>query len=264
MDKSILSVISALVGASSAVIVLALKSRAERLAEYRQTNRERIAPQLEDLGEVLYQIVSSVVLLVNNEKNKDYYQRLNNKNIRQLRILRKKLRYQLWGLDEGFKALLLLPSIVSENKNTSYTHLLNTATSLRKVLDESIRNCHLHGRPPNFIERQRVRFYVWRIKSIWEEYKLLSDIEDRNISNFKTKNLLKHKKTQATITQVNDSTYTAEDDSGNQYRVNTKYRSGRGSRSLVSPGVKVNIYKRPGEEFYRYTFVAPASQIKTN
>jgi len=263
MDKATLTIISSLIGAFSAIIVLSLKSRAERQTEYRNAQREKIDPLLEELGEALYQIVSSVVLLSVNEKDQKYFNKIISKNSSRLRVIRSKVRYQLWGLDEGFKALLLLPSVFKTNERLNHRKLFNNATALRRTLDVSIKNCHLYGRSPNLMERLIVNFWVWRVKRSWSSYKRIAlEDEFHEALNRAKKNDKKHKKIEAVVVKVVEDIFWAKDEHGETHEVNRRYRSGRGSRSLLAPEVKVRIYQRRGEEFKRYTFVSPSTLQK--
>lgn len=263
MDKPTLTIISSLIGALSAIIVLSLKNRAERHAEYRNAQRAKIDPLLEELGETLYQIVSSVVLLSVNEKDKKYLNKLISKNTSRLRVIRSKVRYQLWGLDEGFKALLLLPSVFKSNEHVDHRKLFNNATALRRALDISIKNCHLYGRSPSYLDRLVVSFWVWRIRQNWSSYKRIA-IEDEfnNALSKAKKNDKKHNKIEAVVVRATDDMFWAKDEYGEIHEVNRRFRSGKGSRSLLAPEVKVRIYQRPGEAFKRYTFVNPSSLQK--
>jgi hypothetical protein len=59
----------------------------------------------------------------------------------------------------------------------------------------------------------------------------------------------------ATVARRDRVWFTARADDGTELRVQIAYRSGKGHHDEVQPGVRVKLYQRPGEAFWRYRFL---------
>ena len=258
MDKGTITLIASGIAATSSVAVLLLRSRSDRLSEYRQANRERLDLVLEDIGDAVYQVVSSTILSEVDGKNKNHYNRVKSNNIRKLSKLRVKVRYPLWGIDEGFKVLILLPGFIKNKNKKDKKIIFDLCTKLRIVLDKTIKNCHQYGRPPTYIDRIKVTYLAWKINKILGEIGALHDDE----LNHNIKNYVKYPKIKARIINREDKVFIAKDNENNDYIVSVNNKSGKGSRSLVQAGMDVNLYKREGENFYRYRIISPGSYNK--
>ncbi len=75
-----------------------------------------------------------------------------------LKEIRPKLKYPLWGLDEGLNIMTRVPDWNTHYKNDPElaTQFLDKADALRKELDDAVRISYSTGNPPS-------RFRAWRV-----------------------------------------------------------------------------------------------------
>ncbi|MCP4264057.1 MAG: hypothetical protein GY777_00520 [Candidatus Brocadiaceae bacterium] len=220
-------------------------------SELRETNRRKLEPLVTDLGDALYKVVATNVLSVRDQrtKNVEYWRQLKADARKKLRQLRPKLRYPLWGLDDGIKALICLSDWIDSTGNDS---ILQAATKLRATLDNSIRRCYRFGRPPSLFERLMVNYRVFRMRSEWRGLK--DAFLEEDVHGFDGL-IEEYEKTYVTVVSRNGDEFIAETEDGEHFKVLVNNRSGKGSRENLQIGVKIKLYKRPGEEFFRYRFV---------
>jgi hypothetical protein len=120
LDATSATLIAALVAALASTLGLALRIRADSRAELRRAYRGRLEPILEEIGDALHKIVACSVLAVRDKEteNRRYFDSKKREAREVLRRLRPRVRYQLWGLDDGFKTLIALPDCVSASNRT--------------------------------------------------------------------------------------------------------------------------------------------------
>src|SRR5947209_474329 len=72
-----------------------------------------------------------------------------------LKALRSKVRYPLWGLDEGIRTLSRLPDWIDHLRQypVSRTEVFESSAALAESLDRIIRRAYSRGRPPTLIDR---------------------------------------------------------------------------------------------------------------
>lgn len=258
MDSAKATLIASVLAATASLVTLMLRAIADRHAEARSTFRQSLGPAIEELGNALHMTVACSVLSVRDRDtaNRSYWDDKKAEARKMLRKLRPRLRYQLWGLDDGIKAMICLADWTGGTNQLEYTRLLNAATKLRKALDASVRRCYLKGRPPSLPERWLVSFRVHKLKQEWRE--LEGALEAEDLSAGRSSQRLSgstHDKIYATIvTRIGDE-FTAKAEDGRVYTIKIAYRSGKGSRSAAQPGARVKLYQRSGEDFWRYRFL---------
>jgi hypothetical protein len=266
MDKSTITLVASGIAAASSVSVLLLRLIAERSLESRQIHRARLEPQLEELGEVLYRVVSSAVMVEARDKDRNYHMANRTKNIKALSLLRAKLRYPLWGIDVGFRSLILLPNVLRNKSDEEKSEALELFSKLRFSLDRVIKNCHQQGRKPNLLERGIVHVRAGKISKTWKAMNEKQEIEaiDRLNRRAKSRPAFLYEKVPATVIERKESDFVAQCSKGKEYTLALMHRSGKGSRSMVQPGVRIRIFKRPQESFFRYSIVEPGSLAVAN
>lgn len=164
MDRGEATLIAALVAASASVLKLIL----DHYSEGRANQRELLQPLLTELGEAIYGIVATSVVM-SKTKSDEAFTNASGKaeeEQRKLKALRPKLRYPLWGVDEGVRVLTRLPDWVSHARSNpkKLQKLLDQADALRSAIDKVAIGCYKAGRTPTKLESWRVRFQAWRCR----------------------------------------------------------------------------------------------------
>jgi hypothetical protein len=162
------------IAAGASVLNLVLRAHSERRAELRETNRKALEPFAVELGGALHSIVACSYLIVHrrdDSRQQPKWRARAEKARETLRAVRPKVRYQLWGLDEGIQILTRIPDWVVRNHGNleRVVSVLEGASDLVVSLDGSIQRCYRYGRPPSVIERWRVTRRVRNLRSRWDE-----------------------------------------------------------------------------------------------
>lgn len=254
MDQPTATLIAATIAAVASFISLIHKEGSERSAEHREIVRERLRPLIEELGDSIHKIVACWVMAIKDDdrNNLAYWETKQDEAKQSLRSIRYRTRYQLWGLDDGLKALLSLPEVHFEDR-ASLEHLIVPITKLRIALDVSIRNCYQHGRMPSLFERLRVHRNVSKIERLYSGLYQAMEQEESGVAPA-TKNAVLYPKFYATIVERSNGDLVARTDEGEDIVLPVDGRTGSGSRSDAQPGVRIMLYKRNHENFYRYRF----------
>lgn len=163
------TLIAAVIAAAAAV----LKLFVDRFTEDRTSARILLQPLLAEMGEANYGVVatcSTLLKAATPEAFENWHAKARAERDK-LRVLRPKLRYPLWGLDEGLRVLQRLPDWCGHARVDAAraSRLINSATSLRHALDVSAMRCFRGGRLPSLLERARVNFHAWRCREAFKE-----------------------------------------------------------------------------------------------
>ncbi|WP_219562503.1 hypothetical protein, partial [Vibrio parahaemolyticus] len=90
-----------------------------------------------------------------------------------IKMLRTKIRYPLWGIDDAIQTLSRVPDFTLytiKDLNVASCNV-KRAKSLALSIDKCIRNCYLEGRSPSFVEIQIIKIKVWRFTRVRNSYK---------------------------------------------------------------------------------------------
>jgi hypothetical protein len=171
VDKATATLVAAIIAATASLIVLWFRTNHERQVELRVAHRRSLEPYIEDLGESLHQIVASSNILLKplKEKQRAKWTERARTAQNQLRMLRPKVRYSLWGLDEGIRAICRLPDWVARRGATAANSkaLVTSATRLREALDLAINASFRDGRQPSLFARLRLSWSINRFRQTW-------------------------------------------------------------------------------------------------
>ncbi len=156
--------------ASLAVIIMDLQGR--RSSEMRVAQRNTLEPHVEELARAMYEIIATAQVAVTRARSgqslESWFSRSSvaSDAVRDLRL---KIRYPLWGIDEGLRAITRLPDWTQHTLADldKAEELVRHADRLRGALDITIRNCYIDGRTPNLIERHRVRRSASRLRDFF-------------------------------------------------------------------------------------------------
>ena len=162
------TLIAAVIAASASVAKLFF----DRLTEGRLSIRSLLLPLITELGEAIYGIVATSSVMMEAETDKKFeswYSKACNERDK-LRRLRPKLRYPLWGLDEGLRVLERLPDWCCHARSDKEraSKMLRHATSLRHMIDITALRCYSDGRRPNIVEVLQIRFHSSQCRRAFE------------------------------------------------------------------------------------------------
>jgi len=165
------TLIAACIAAGASVLVLVLSLRAQRRSELRLAHRQTLDRTIADLAEALHQTVAcaDILLKTKSDEARARWKCRGAKASAQLKLLRPKLRYPLWGLDEALRVLSRVPDWAEHARanNSRAEALVQRADSLRRSLDYAIRRSYRYGRCPAIHERMRVRYNAWRCRRVF-------------------------------------------------------------------------------------------------
>jgi hypothetical protein len=255
MDTFTIAIIVSLIAAVTSLVSLLLTITSNLRREIRAENRRRIVPHLEDLGTNLYGMIAAITLLYKDKsgKNQKYWKNQIVIAQKNLRALRSKLRYQLWGLDDAIKMIILLPELAKISHEKELSHVIVLATDLRVTMDHVIRKCYTYGSPPGFFERQRVRYRVNKLLKKWEDLKARAEEKTPVAGKSVVKKPLH--KIETTVIEVRESDFDARDKDGNIYTIKKRSKvDSKSSRHLMA-GTQVCLFKRDIDRDFHYSFL---------
>jgi hypothetical protein len=67
--------------------------------------------------------------------------------------------------------------------------------------------------------------------------------------------LAPYPKVSAIVVSRQGGDFTAETETGETVRVSVANRSGRGHHEDIQPGLRIKLYRRPGEDYWRFRFI---------
>lgn len=171
MTRETATLVAACIAAAASLVVLLLNLRAQRRAELRVAHRQTLDLSIAELAEALHQSVAcaSIILKAKSDGARARWKCRGAKASSQLKSLRPRLRYPLWGLDEGLRVLSRVPDWAEHARadNSRAQRLVSKADGLRKALDYAIRRSYRKGRAPTLHERLRVRYTAWQCRRIF-------------------------------------------------------------------------------------------------
>ena len=163
------------IAAAASVVGLIANVYAKSSAEMRAAHRATLHEDLATLGESLHQIMAcaDILLRAKSEESLKTWRARGKVAAESLKNLRPKLRYPLWGLDEGLRVLSYIPDWTDHARVNpeGAKRLVRQADRLRRVLDNSIRRCYRKGRCPSLLERLRVRWHTARCRYLFTDGK---------------------------------------------------------------------------------------------
>ena len=171
IDKGVATLIAALLAAVLSGLTLLQK----KSVEMREANRKYLETFVEELSDSIHQLMALSTIMLKNKTEES----LSNTKVKsekpkeKLKQLRTKIRYPLWGIDDAIQKLTRVTDFTLYTLKEPAVAKLNVkrAKSLANSIDKCIRNCYLHGRSPNFMEIQIIKFKAWRFTSVRNGFK---------------------------------------------------------------------------------------------
>jgi hypothetical protein len=169
--KDLVTLVAAVIAAIVASISLFVTTHTQRLSELRAVQRKTLEPHLVTLGEALHNMLASSRIYLKTRSPASATKWLGNAHSaqRQLKDLRPKLRYSLWGVDETIRVLSRVPNWIEHLRGEPERaeRMLDSANALRERLDECVRHCYRDGRQPSWLERRSLRKYTAKCESVF-------------------------------------------------------------------------------------------------
>ena len=166
------TLISAVIAAGAGIVVIILQVIGDWGSESRGAHRLIIQPYLEKLGEAIFSIVATCDIMLKtktDESHASWKAKAHGAQV-SLKDIRAKIRYPLWGLDEGIRALTRLPNWTAlfRRRPVEAKALLKRADQLRWAIDLAVRHSYTYGRPPIFYESYLVSYRTKQIRKLFE------------------------------------------------------------------------------------------------
>lgn len=175
MTTETATLIAASIAATSSVAVLAVSWFAQFRAELRVAHRQTLDAYIAELGESLHQIVAcaDIMLKTKSEEAHESWKCRGATASASLKNLRPKVRYPLWGLEEGLRVLSRVPDWADHARvdPVRAKALIAKADKLRRALDDATRRSYRSGRCPSLYERIRVSYHAAQCRKVFNNRK---------------------------------------------------------------------------------------------
>jgi hypothetical protein len=172
--KEEITLYAALIAAVVSIFSLLINLFTQRRMEWRTAQRKSLEDFVHDLGEAIHSTIatSNILLKARTDESIQNWRERATEAKEELKKLRPKLRYPLWGITESINTLSRLPDWVEHaRKCPDYAQdIFEKGHSLGKSLDRVIRKCYLRGRSPRLCERLFIRFRQWQLENSYEKF----------------------------------------------------------------------------------------------
>ncbi|MEK9509442.1 hypothetical protein WI460_14695 [Gemmatimonadota bacterium Y43] len=152
MTSDDVTLIAAGIAATASLVALGFNIWNHRSSETRAALRVILAPVVDELGERIHEVVamSTMMSKADSEQSRLKWREQAAAAAEKLKRARRRVRYSLWGLDEGLRTLARTPDWISHLSAApvSAKQLLDASGELAEALDEAVRSAYLTGRPP--------------------------------------------------------------------------------------------------------------------
>lgn len=149
------AILAAVTSLLSLLSTIVSSKNSERRSAFRQT----FQTSLNETGALLYRIVAASQKMTEMKRDETFNaaRDVADKSCRRLDQLSRELRYALWGIDEGFRTMRMIPSYIGNLKNDRKgeraNRIIALSTELREALDNSVRKAYLKGKPPGLFHK---------------------------------------------------------------------------------------------------------------
>jgi len=163
----------AIIAASAAVLVAVLTYTGAGENVRRAAVRSLINEDIQELGNLIYRIVaiSKKTVRAKSSESREKWRKESYECRNKLNELRGRVRYSLWGIDDGLRALrsstFYAEHYIDDKINAD--RMLKRSTNLRIALDKAIVDAFHMGRPPRFWQIWSIQFCAWRLNRCFSE-----------------------------------------------------------------------------------------------
>jgi hypothetical protein len=176
MTSELATLLAAGIAAIASLTTLFVSVFAKRRVELREAQRSALEPLVVDLGSCLYSVVAMSKRLGMAKDDGRYRENKERatESARELDLLRRRVRYTLWGLNDGLHLIGLVPrwAELTRGNEAATKELISRATILRLAIDSEIRKCYLSGTAPSRRGLRRVGARAGALRKFYDEYKL--------------------------------------------------------------------------------------------
>lgn len=154
MTESEATLYAAIIAAGFSVITLIITAITNKSADLRTARRAAISASFSELGELLYEVAALSMKMTQMKRDEkfDEIRKQAEATSGKIDSLRRKTRYPLWGIDDGFRAIQWLPVYIAHMKNDRTGErakkIMKMGTNLRKAIDVAICHAYFTGNPP--------------------------------------------------------------------------------------------------------------------
>lgn len=139
------TLIAAVIAAVAATLQIVLSAITSRNSEFRAAHRRILEPYIQDIGRSIHQILASSKMYLKRygkQQSLDNWRSRAEDAVHRLKEIRWKVRYPLWGIDEGLRVITRVFHWVSHLQDypDNAEKLFKAGDNLRKALDEAIKN----------------------------------------------------------------------------------------------------------------------------
>ncbi len=171
LQKDQLTLIAALVAAFGVIINTVLTLMNNRRAEYRSASRKILEEEIASLGTAFHEVIatSRILLKSTGEDNLKNWRAKARDAQESLKEIRPRVRYPLWGIDEGLKTLSKVPDWTNHlliNPEAA-NKLLDASDILVKQCDHAARKSYLKGQPPSLLTAWRIGKASKKVRKIY-------------------------------------------------------------------------------------------------
>lgn len=170
------TVVAAIIAAVASLITLVVNFFVNRSSEFRAAHREVLKPHIYNLSEALYSTLATTKILTEarTAPSLESWRERANVAKAQLKDLRIKLRFPLWGITNAMHTLSRIPDWIEHARPLPTKHsstLFRRARWLGIFLDSAIRNSYARGRPPTWLDRAKVLVANWYLERAYANMK---------------------------------------------------------------------------------------------
>lgn len=168
------TLVAAALAAVASVLSILFKVLGQKNADMRAAHRDLMATYVEDLGRAIHESVATANVFISkieNGGNADAWRKKADTAKSDLATIRRRVRYSLWGIDEGLRDLTRLANWVAHCQDypANANKLLNAADQLREALDDAIRHSYSSGNPPSWRRRKKVHNAAEHLRAVYSE-----------------------------------------------------------------------------------------------
>lgn len=173
VDETTATFIVAAIAAAASLLTLVGTLLGDRRAEMRAAHRLALQPHLETLGEGVHRTAASATILRQRfieGSDPTPWRDAGKTGANQLKEVRPRVKYTLYGLDEPLRTLSRMPEWVATYKDipkTNADELLEAMRKLARAVDTTVRLSYRRGLPPNAWRRWRLQVLTKRVRKLW-------------------------------------------------------------------------------------------------
>ncbi|HCT9181013.1 hypothetical protein FNY88_10915 [Corynebacterium guaraldiae] len=174
MTNELVTLFAAAIAACASLLSLAITIYADRTSAAKSAHREILRPHLEILAANIHEVMAASDILhkrfVEGQDTAPWLE-ASTKAAEQLKSVRPKVRYPLFGIDEALRSLTRIPNWVATYKSLEDTNVedfMLCAKGLTAYVDEVIRLSYKKGKPPTWIQRRRLTKKHQELNDLWK------------------------------------------------------------------------------------------------